>query len=114
MSGEVVSTIVDRAVRDRAARWLSRIGARLPTFAELANPSSISETCKTTLRSIDPDRPDPANLFRVHWYNDRSRTGFAGTPFHLIFPSQLTGVRSPIVMALGCFFPMIGAHKVLD
>ena len=113
MSGEVVSTIVDRAVRDRAARWLSRIGARLPTFGELADPSSISETCKTTLRSIDPDRPHPANLFRVHWYNDRSRTGFAGTPFHLTFPPQLTGVRSPIVMALGCFFPMIGAHKVL-
>ena len=34
-------------------------------------------------------------------------------PAHLIFPPELTGVRAPIVMALGCFFPMIGAHKVL-
>ena len=25
----------------------------------------------------------------------------------------MTGVSAPIVMALGCFFPMIGAHKVL-
>jgi cysteine synthase len=113
MSGEVVSTIVDRAVRNRAARWLGRAGVRLPTFAELADPSSIPETRKTALRSVDPDRPDPANLFRVHWYNDRTRTGFAATPCHLVFPPPLTGVRSPIVMALGCLFPMIGAHKVL-
>jgi cysteine synthase len=113
MSGGIVPTIVDRTVRDRAARWLARVGARLPTFAELADPSSIPETRKTALRSVDPDRPDPANLFRMHWYNDRARTGFAATPCHLVFPSSLTGVPSPIAMALGCFFPMIGAHKVL-
>src|SRR5438132_6507817 len=65
------------------------------------------------LRYIDPDRPEPANLFRVHWYNDCCRTGFATTPPHLVLPPELTGVRSPIVVALGCFFPMIAAHKVL-
>src|ERR1700751_228540 len=113
MSGEVVSTIVDRAVRNRAARWLGRAGVRLPTFAELADPSSIPETRKTALGSVDPDRPDPANLFRVHWYNDHARTGLAATPCHIVFPPPLTGVCSPIVMALGCLFPMIGAHKVL-
>ena len=111
--GEVVTTLVDRVVRDRAARWLGRAGAKLPTFAELADPCSIPKTCTSALRSIDPDRPDPANLFRVHWYNDWSRRGFAGTPCYLVFPPSLTGVRSPIVMALGCCFPMIGSHKVL-
>jgi cysteine synthase len=113
MSDEVVSTIVDRAMRDRAARWLGRAGVRLPTFAELADPSGIPEIRKTALRSVDPDRPDPANLFRVHWYNDHARTGFGETPCHLVFPPALTGVRSPIVVVLGRFFPMIGAHKVL-
>jgi cysteine synthase len=113
MSGGIVPTVVDCTVRDRAARWLARVGARLPTFAELADPSSIPETRQTGLRSVDPDRPDPANLFRIHWYNDGTRTGLAATPSHLVFPSSLTGVPSPIVMALGCFFPMIGAHKVL-
>ena len=113
MTGGVVSTIVDRVVRDRAARGVGRLGARLPTFAELADPSRIPEARKTALRSVDPDRPDPANLFRVHWYNDRARSGFGETPAHLVFPPPLTGVRSPIVMALGCCFPMIGAHKVL-
>ena len=49
----------------------------------------------------------------MHWYNDRARTGFAATPAHLVLPPELTGVRSPIVVALGCLFPMIGAHKVL-
>jgi cysteine synthase len=113
MSGEVVSTIIDRAVRNRAARWLGRAGVRLPTFAELAEPSRIPETRQTALRSADPDRPDPADLFRVHWYNDGARTGLAETPCHLVFPPSLTGVPAPIVMVLGCFFPMIGAHKVL-
>ena len=106
-------TIADRAVRDRAARWLGRAGVRLPTFAELADPSRILEAHKIAVRAVDPDCPDPANLFRVHWYNDRSRTGFLATPSHFVFPSLLTGVRSPVVMVLGCFFPMIGAHKVL-
>jgi cysteine synthase len=113
MSGEVVSTIVDRTVWSRAARWLGRAGVRLPTFAELAEPSRIPETRKTALRSTHHDRPDPANLFRVHWYNDDARTGFAETPSHLVFPPSLTGVPAPIVMVLGCLFPMIGAHKVL-
>jgi len=110
---EVATAIVDVAVRNRAAEWLGRAGARLPTFAELAAPSSIREPRRSALRSVDPDCPDPANLFRVHWYNDRSRTGFVDTPGHLLLPSELTGIRSPIVVALGCLFPMIGAHKVL-
>jgi cysteine synthase len=113
MSGEVVSTIVDRGVRDRAARWLGRAGVRLPTFAELADPSAVLEARKNVLQSVDPDRADPANLYRVHWYNDRDRSGFVATPSHLVFPSSLTGVRSPIVMSLGCCFPLISAHKVL-
>jgi len=108
-----VTTVVDAAVRDRAARWLRRAGARLPTFAELAVPSTIPEPRRAAFRSVDPDRADRANLFRVHWYNDRSRTDFAATPSHLVLPSELTGIRSPIVVALGCLFPMIGAHKVL-
>src|SRR6266446_853371 len=111
--GAVLATVVDAAARDRAAQSLGRAGARLPTFSELAAPSSIPESRLSALRSVDPDRPDPANLFRVHWYNDRTRTGFAATPAYLVLPSELTGVRSPIVVALGCFFPMIGAHKVL-
>src|SRR5216683_8607 len=108
-----VTAIVDRGVRDCAARWLGDARVRLPTLSELARPSRIPEARRIALGSVDPDRPDPANLFRMHWYNDRSRAGLAAAPCHLVFPPALTGLRAPIVMALGCFFPMIGAHKVL-
>src|ERR1700745_2034174 len=100
----IVTTLVDTAVRDRTALWLRRVGARLPTFAELANPSIIPEAIIATLRTVDQDRPDPANLFRVHWYNDRSRSGFAATTEHLVLLRELTGIPSPIVVALGCLF----------
>ncbi len=109
----IVTRVVDTAVRDRAAQSLRRAGTRLPSFGELADPSCIPQSRVLALHSVDPDRPDPANLFRVHWYNDRSRTGFAATPPHFVLPPKLTGVRSPIIVALGCFFPMIAAHKVL-
>jgi cysteine synthase len=84
-----------------------------PTFAELADPRRIAPAILDALRSIDPDAPDPRNLFRVHWYNDSDRRGLADEPAHLVLPESLTGVRAPIVVALGSRFPMIGAHKVL-
>ncbi|HJZ17165.1 MAG TPA: hypothetical protein VJ251_17280, partial [Stellaceae bacterium] len=109
----IVTRVVDATSRDRAVQWLRRAGARLPRFAELADPATIPQSRVAALHLVDPDRPDPANLFRVHWYNDRSRTGFAATPPHFVLPPELTGVRSPIIVAFGCFFPMIAAHKVL-
>src|SRR5271169_4452514 len=109
----LVTTVIDRAVRDGTARRLGRAGIRLPSFAELADPASIPAAQATALHSVDPDRPDPANLFRLHWYNDRARSGFAETPAYLMLPPELTGVRARIVIALGGFFPLIGAHKVL-
>jgi cysteine synthase len=32
---------------------------------------------------------------------------------HVVLPPALTGVRAPVVVMVGCNFPMIGAHKVL-
>ena len=85
-----VTALVDRAVRDGAARWLGRAGVQLPTFAELADPALIPEARRAALRSVDPDHLEPANLFRMHWYNDGSRTGVAAVPCHLVFPPALT------------------------
>ncbi len=109
----IETTIADARTRDRAAGRLARAGVRLPTFAELAAPRDVTSTRVRDLCPVDPDLPDPANLFRVHWHNDRDRGGLAAVPVHLVFPPALTGVGAPIAMALGCFFPMIGAHKVL-
>jgi cysteine synthase len=109
----VATTVVDPEVRDRTAQRLGKAGVRLPTFAELADPSSIPAARLGPVRRADPDRPEPANLFRLHWYNDQTRTGLVATPSYLLLPRSLTGVHSPIVVVLGCFFPMIAAHKVL-
>jgi cysteine synthase A len=114
MLGQVIATrIADREIRDRAAAWLARAGVRLPTFSELADPVPAAAARAVPGPRIDPDRPDPANLYRVHWHNDRNRRDLAPIPVHIVFPPALTGVRAPIAIALGCFFPLIGAHKVL-
>src|SRR5690606_13313651 len=86
---------------------------RLPTLAELADPASIPEATSGDLAAVDPDTPDPRNLFRVHWHNDAGRRGRAAVPEHVVLGEELTGVASPILVLFGNRFPMIRAHKVL-
>jgi cysteine synthase len=107
------TTIADRATYDRAVEHFSRQKIALPTFAELAEPARIAAPLRERLASVDPDAADAQNLFRVHWYNDAARSGLADVPAHVVLPEALTGVRSPIIVALGDRFPMIRAHKVL-
>jgi cysteine synthase len=109
----IAPTLADRATRDRAANWLARAGARLPRLAELCDPSTVPPARRAELGAVDPDRPHPSNLYRLHWFNDGTRKGFAAIPDHLVVPPSLTGVAAPIAIALGCRFPLIGAHKVL-
>ncbi len=105
--------IVDRAARGRTIARFREAGVVLPTFAELADPGRIAPEIRASLASVDPDAPHPLNLFRVHWHNDAGRTGQAAAPEHVVLPRSLTGIDSPIVVALGDRFPMIRAHKVL-
>ena len=105
--------IVDAAVRDRAADRCRSLGVRLPTFAQLADPDTIPADVADRLAAVEPDAPDPLNLFRSHWFNDASRAVRTDVPEHLVLPASLPGVASPIVIALGDRFPMIGSHKVI-
>jgi cysteine synthase A len=105
--------LVDRETYDRTVERFTEARIVLPTFAQLADPSKIPDRIVSALASVEPDEPHPLNLFRVHWYNDSSRTGQVDVPEHLILPRELTGVDAKIVIALGDRFPMIGAHKVL-
>lgn len=100
------------ALRRTIGRFRER-GIVLPTFSQLSDPSSIPATLIEELDRIDPDDRHPANLFRVHWHNDASRSGRVEVPGHLVLPGELTGIESPIMVALGNRFPMIRAHKVL-
>jgi cysteine synthase len=106
-------TIVDQDTYDRAVAHFHRAGIVLPTFAELAEPSRVRADTRAGLESIDPDAPHPLNLFRVHWFNATDRRRTVAVPDHLVLPEALTGVRAPIIVALGDRFPMIRAHKVL-
>ncbi|MBI3706744.1 MAG: pyridoxal-phosphate dependent enzyme [Proteobacteria bacterium] len=102
--------IIDRKVRGRAVAHLRQAGVRLPTFAELADPAASAVRVPA---AVDPDAPAAANLFRVHWYNDAARRGRDAVPGYVELPSELTGIKARIVVALGERFPMIAAHKVL-
>jgi cysteine synthase len=105
--------IVDRAVYERTVGRFREARIVLPTFAELCDPPAIPAAIKQTLAAVDPDAAHPANLFRVHWYNDDTRRGVAGVPRYAALPPELTGVTAKILVAFGDRFPMIGAHKVL-
>jgi cysteine synthase len=105
--------VEDAAVRRRAIARLGEKRVRLPTFAELADPSVVPQSVRGVLSGIGPDHPHPGNLYRVNWFNDRLRTGQVPVPVHAELPEALTGVKARIVVALGALFPMIGAHKVL-
>ncbi len=105
--------IVDRSALDNTVARFKEAGVLLPSFAELADPRRIPEKVISALARIDPDAPHPLNLFRVHWYNDSTRSGRDEVPAHMVLPASLTGVRAPIIVALGNRFPMIAAHKVL-
>lgn len=105
--------VIDQEARDRTVDRFRQRGIILPTFAQLSDPSLITTDITEELGRVGPDDPHPANLFRVHWYNDASRSGRVDVPDHLELPGELTGVESPILIALGNRFPMIRAHKVL-
>ena len=105
--------LADRVVDDGAlANSVERFRERgivLPTFAELADPTTIDPS---RVGDADPQGPDARNLWRVHWYNDLAG-GRVDVPEHVVLPPALTGVESPIIVVFGDRFPMITAHKVL-
>src|ERR1700741_1927949 len=70
---EPATEIVDREVYDHAVQHMKAARVVLPTFAELAEPNRIAAPIGAELDGVDFDAPVPANLFRVHWYNDRGR-----------------------------------------
>ena len=108
----LLTDLIDDAGYQRSVDRFRSCGIVLPTFAQLADPSSIPDGIRSRLADIDRDAADPLNLFRVHWYNDL-HGGIVDVPEHVVLPTELTGVEAPIIVAFGNRFPMIGAHKVL-
>jgi cysteine synthase A len=107
--------VVDEAALANSARRFRERGIVLPTFAQLADPNGTQGGAgidPALVGDADKNSPDARNLWRVHWYNDLAG-GRADVPQHVVLPSSLTGVESPIIVVFGDRFPMITAHKVL-
>jgi cysteine synthase A len=105
--------LADRVIDDDAlansVRRFREQGITLPTFGQLADPSSFDAAI---LAGVDKNAADPKNLWRVHWYNDLAGDRVE-VPDHVVLPTSLTGVDCPIIVVFGDRFPMITAHKVL-
>ena len=105
----LADTVVDPDALGNSVHRFAERGIILPSFAELADPASFP-TERTS--GVERDAADPANLWRVHWYNALDG-GRVAVPDHVVLPPTLTGVESPIIVVFGDRFPMIAAHKVL-
>ena len=101
--------LVDEAALENSVRRFAERGIVLPTFAQMADPSTVDEGL---VGDADPQGADPRNLWRVHWYNDVAGNRVS-VPNHIVLTKELTGVESPIIVVFGDRFPMITAHKVL-
>lgn len=104
---------MNSSVIEKTANYFRSKNVVLPTIAELKNPHSISEDIKNKVLKLDKDAMDPANLFRVHWFNKRDHSKFLDVPEHIVLPSEFTGVDAKIIVNFGRYFPLITAHKVL-
>jgi cysteine synthase A len=102
--------IVDAAVRDRAVARCRELGVVIPTLAQQTDPSTVDRIITDALVDLDMQAPDPLNLFRISWRNDRESGGF-GEVNAIEIPSELSGVPARIVGLVGERFPT-GAHKV--
>ena len=101
--------VIDEASLENSIRRFAEQKIVLPTFMELAEPHRIPASITT---GVDKNAADPRNLFRVHWYNDLNGDR-VDVPNHVVLPSSITGIDSPIIVVFGDRFPMITAHKVL-
>ena len=87
-------------------------GIRLPTFAQMRDPSLVPLDVSTALGDIGLWDLHPMNLFRITWHNEPvdAGGGFGGVNY-IEWPTELTGVDARIISLVGKWFPT-GAHKV--
>jgi cysteine synthase A len=101
--------------KDRLERSIKRAKERniiIPTFAQMKNPTLISDKIKNELKTIGLWDVHPRNLFRISWHNEPTPKGGKFGEVNLIeFPSSLTGTEARVIALVGKWFPT-GAHKV--
>ena len=105
------------STQDVYARTVERFreaGIVMPTFAQLADPSTIPAETRRRVAEVDPDAaPSAATSSASTGTTTLDEAEPVALPAHVVLPPELTGVPSPIVVLLGDRFPMIRSHKVL-
>ena len=83
-------------IEKNAARCREK-GIKLPTFAEMKDPSLIPQDVKERLKSVGLWDVNPLNLYRINWHNEpkESGGGFGGVNF-IEIPHQITGTKARI------------------
>jgi cysteine synthase len=109
----LTADMIDPASYEAAVQRFRERSIVMPTFAQLADPTTAPSSAVASLSDVEPDTADARNLWRVHWYNAHDRRSRVAVPVHIVLPTELTGVPSPIVVVLGYVFPMVRVHKVL-
>jgi len=109
---QLTDKIVNPAARQKAIERFREKGIVLPTFAQMRNPELVPEKIKEQLKSIGLWDLHPANLFRITWKNQPvPKGGLYGGVNYIEIPSEITGVKTRIILLVGKYFPT-GAHKV--
>ena len=89
-----------------------RRGVRIPTLAQMRDPSLIPADVRKELGGVGLWDTHPLNLFRITWRNQPTERGGGFGPVNAVeWPPELTGVPARIISLVGKWFPT-GAHKV--
>ncbi|MBU0488668.1 MAG: pyridoxal-phosphate dependent enzyme [Bacteroidetes bacterium] len=109
---EMIYSIADEKVLERAIDRYREKGIILPTFAQMKNPELVPEKVREKLKNIGLWDLHPLNLFRITWKNEPKETGgqFGGVNYFEL-PKEITGVDARIKLLVGKWFPT-GSHKV--
>ena len=80
----LTAELVDATAYGNAVTRFTERRIALPTFAQLADPSTAPAEALASVKGVDPDAADAANLWRVNWYNAADRTSRAEVPEHVV------------------------------
>ena len=108
----MIDLTVDRAALERVAAHTRERNVRIPTLAQMRDPSLIPAEVRAGLREVGLWDLHPLNLYRITWRNEpRPHGGGFGGVNYVEWPPALTGTDARIVSLIGKWFPT-GAHKV--
>ncbi len=110
---KLIDLTLDQEQRKKTAKIAKERGMKLPTFAQMKDPSKIPADIKEKLKDVGLWDVNPLNLFRISWKNQpvKDGGGYNALPNYIEIPPEISGVKARIFAMSGKFFPT-GAHKV--